>query len=103
MISVIPVVGDFAAAQQPVIVVLSEGTMMTVQAVVSDDRRFVRLTLVPFFSQIGDVREFTFEGSQTTSSSSASTDDDDDGTKESSDASDTTTRSGTTVQLPTFR
>ena len=72
VISVIPVVGDFAAAQQPVIVVLSEGTMMTVQAVVSDDRRYVRLTLVPFFSQIGEVREFTFEGSETTSSSSAS-------------------------------
>ena len=42
VISVIPVVGEFAAAQQPVIVVLSEGTMMTVQAVVSDDRRYVR-------------------------------------------------------------
>ncbi len=53
VISVIPVVGDFAAAQQPVIVVLSEGTMLTVQAVVSEDRRFVRLTLVPFFSSIG--------------------------------------------------
>jgi len=32
VISVIPVVGDFAAAQQPVIVVLNEGTSMTVQA-----------------------------------------------------------------------
>ena len=42
VISVIPVVGEFAAAQQPVIVVLSEGTMLTVQAVISDDRRYVR-------------------------------------------------------------
>src|SRR5690606_27869615 len=25
------------------------------------DRRFVRLTLIPFFSRIGEVREFTFE------------------------------------------
>ena len=33
------------------------------QAVVSDDRRFVRLTVVPFFSQIGDVETFTFDGS----------------------------------------
>ena len=33
--SVIPVVGDFAAAQQPVIVVLNEGTSLSVQAVVS--------------------------------------------------------------------
>jgi general secretion pathway protein D len=103
VISVIPVVGDFAAAQQPVIVVLSEGTLMTVQAVVSDDRRYVRMTLVPFFSSIGEVREFTFEGSETTSSSSASTDDDDDGNDESSEDADQVTRSGTTVQLPTFQ
>ena len=66
VISVIPVVGDFAAAQQPVIVVLSEGTFMTVQAVVSNDRRFVRLTIVPFFSKIGDVQTFTFQGTDTT-------------------------------------
>ena len=59
VISVIPVVGDFAAAQQPVIVVLSEGTFMTVQAVVSNDRRFVRLTVVPFFSKISAVNTFT--------------------------------------------
>ena len=64
VISVIPVVGDFAAAQQPVIVVLSEGTFLTVQAVVSADRRFVRLTVVPFFSNIGEVDTFTFTGSQ---------------------------------------
>ena len=57
VISVIPVVGDFAAAQQPVIVVLNEGTFLTVQAVVSNDRRFVRLTVVPFFSKIGDVND----------------------------------------------
>jgi general secretion pathway protein D len=103
VISVIPVVGDFAAAQQPVIVVLSEGTMMTVQAVVSDDRRYVRLTLVPFFSSIGEVREFTFEGSETTSSSSASTDEDEDGTPTDEEEEETVTRSGTTVQLPTFQ
>jgi general secretion pathway protein D len=66
--SVIPVVGDFAAAQQPVIVVLNEGTSLSVSAVVSADRRFVRLTLVPFFSQVGDVDEFTFNGSVTTDS-----------------------------------
>jgi general secretion pathway protein D len=59
--SIIPVVGDFAAAQQPVVCVLSEGTSLSVQAVVSNDRRFVRLTLVPFFSRIGEVREFTFQ------------------------------------------
>ena len=66
VISVVPVVGDFAAAQQPVITVLSEGTAVNVQAVVSNDRRFVRLTLVPFFSQIGKIQEFQFEGSRST-------------------------------------
>ena len=60
VIGLIPVVGDFAVAHQPVVTVLNEGTQLGVQAVVSSDRRFVRLTLVPFFSQIGDVDEFTF-------------------------------------------
>lgn len=103
VISVIPVVGEFAAAQQPVIVVLSEGTMMTVQAVVSDDRRYVRLTLVPFFSQIGEVRTFTFDGAETTTNTSNTTDGDDDGNNEADDNSQQTIRSGTTVQLPTFQ
>ncbi len=102
VISVIPVVGEFAAAQQPVIVVLSEGTMMTVQAVVSDDRRYVRLTLVPFFSQIGDVQTFTFEGSESISTSNSNTDDND-GENTSEDETEERTRSGTTVQLPTFQ
>jgi len=100
VVSVIPVVGDFAAAQQPVIVVLNEGTSLSVQAVVSNDRRFVRLTLVPFFSQIGDVNTFTFEGSQT-STRSTSSETQGPGTQSDEDTA-TTTNSGTTVQLPTF-
>ncbi len=104
VIGVIPVVGEFVAAQQPVIVVLNEGTMMTIQAVVSDDRRYVRLTVVPFFTQIGQVDEFTFEGRESsTSSSSASSDDDDDGKNEAKeDSKSETNRSGVTVQLPSF-
>lgn len=102
VISVIPVVGEFAAAQQPVIVVLSEGTMMTVQAVVSDDRRYVRLTMVPFFSQIGNVDTFTFEGTETTTTSSNTTDQDQNGTNETDNNTNNVVRSGTTVQLPTF-
>lgn len=99
--SIIPVVGDFAAAQQPVIVVLSEGTSLTVQAVVSNDRRFVRLTVVPFFSQIGDVEEFTFTGSKTSTSKDTSASNGNDDSKAAS--KDTTTiTEGTTVQLPTF-
>ena len=61
--SVIPVVGDFAAAQQPIISLLPEGTSLNVQAVASHDRRFVRLTLVPFFSRVDRVDTFTFDGS----------------------------------------
>jgi general secretion pathway protein D len=103
VIGVIPVVGEFVAAQQPVIVVLNEGTMMTIQAVVSDDRRYVRLTVVPFFTQVGDVQEFTFEGSTSTTSSSSARDDDDDGKNEEEDESDEQVRSGVTVQLPAFQ
>jgi general secretion pathway protein D len=96
----IPVVGDFAAAQQPVIVVLSEGTTLSVQAVVSADRRFVRLTLVPFFSQIGDVQEFTFSGTTTTDSGTTVQDPSNPNQDVTNGA--TKTVSGTTVQLPTF-
>ncbi len=70
VISITPVVGDFAVAQQPVIVVLNEGTQLNVQGIVSDDKRFVRLTLVPFFSQIGAVDTFTFEGRRSARTSS---------------------------------
>jgi general secretion pathway protein D len=103
VIGVIPVVGEFAAAQQPVIVVLNEGTLMTIQAVVSNDRRYVRLTVVPFFTQVGDVQEFTFEGSTSTTSSSDTTDDDEDGKNEETSEDEEVTRSGVTVQLPAFQ
>ncbi len=103
VISVIPVVGDFAAAQQPVICILNEGTFLTVQAVVSNDRRFVRLTVVPFFSQIDKVNTFQFVGSETTTSDDSTEgvqDQPNDNTKKSSKKE--TRREGTTVQLPTF-
>jgi general secretion pathway protein D len=103
VISVIPVVGDFAAAYQPVITVLSEGTSLTVQATISHDRRFVRLTLLPFFSKIGDVKEFTFSGSKTTTnntSGSNATAPGGDSTASANNA--TTTSDGITLQLPNF-
>ncbi|MFK7738281.1 MAG: hypothetical protein AB8B50_19815, partial [Pirellulaceae bacterium] len=62
----VPIVGDFAVAQQPVIVVLNEGTVLNVQATVTADKRFVRLTLNPTFSAIDRVDTFTFEGTRTT-------------------------------------
>jgi general secretion pathway protein D len=98
--SIIPVVGDFAAAHQPVIVVLSEGTSMSVQAVISQDRRFVRLTLVPFFSKIGEVKEFTFNGKTTTNTGNAIVDPTNPNRIVKNGAQ--TITEGTTVQLPTF-
>ena len=98
--SVIPVVGDFAAAHQPVITVLTEGTSLTVQAVVSQDRRFVRLTLVPFFSQIGDVDTFTFEGTTNSDTGTTAVDPTDETQTVRDNA--INNRQGTTVQLPTF-
>ncbi len=113
VISVIPVVGDFAAAQQPVIVVLTEGTFMTVQAVVSHDKRFVRLTVVPFFSKIEEVNTFQFEGTKTTTTDTAADNEgwinlgDDDNpdwhrNNDSASNNNVITSQGTTVQLPTF-
>jgi general secretion pathway protein D len=106
--SITPVVGDFAVAQQPVIVVLNEGTQLNVQGIVSDDKRFVRLTLVPFFSQIGDVNTFTFEGRRSTrrNSRTENGDTNGDGVVNDDDAANTEDEEdvieGTTVQLPTF-
>ncbi|REK17213.1 MAG: general secretion pathway protein GspD [Planctomycetota bacterium] len=104
VISVIPVVGDFAAAYQPVITVLSEGTALTVQAVISHDRRFVRLTVLPLFSQIGDVTEFTFSGSSTTSEAAAASESTggEAGDSEAIAEEVTLTNDGVTVQLPNF-
>ena len=46
----------------PVIQPISEGVYLQVQAVVSADRRYVRLTVQPSFTQIREVRTFTFSG-----------------------------------------
>jgi len=100
--SVIPVVGDFAAAHQPVIIVLTEGTSLSVQAVVSPDRRFVRLTIVPFFSKIDDVQTFTFEGRTRSSSSQTTVDPDEEGQGGEESEEEEEIVEGTTVQLPTF-
>jgi general secretion pathway protein D len=102
VVGVIPVVGEFASASQPVIVVLNEGTMMTIQAVVSEDRRYVRMTIVPFFTQIGNVDTFTFEGSSSSTSSSSTTDANNDAKNEKKDDSKSNANTGVTVQLPSF-
>ncbi len=98
--SVIPVVGDFAAAHQPVITVLTEGTTLSVNAVVSNDRRFVRLTLVPFFSRIGNVDTFTFDGRTDSDTGTSAADPTDETQTVRNNVRNT--RLGTTVQLPTL-
>ncbi|MBX3420491.1 MAG: general secretion pathway protein GspD [Pirellulaceae bacterium] len=104
--SLIPVVGDFAVAQQPVIVVLNEGTILNVQSTISHDKRSVRLTLNPTFSQIDKVDTFTFEGSRRTRSTSRRSGDNilnpDDGSVDEEDEEEETIISGTTVQQPSF-
>jgi general secretion pathway protein D len=95
---IIPVVGDFAAAHQPVVVVLNEGTSMHVQAVVNSDRKYVRMTLVPSFTRIGDVETFTFSGRTTTSGGTVKVDPTDPNSTVTDGGS--TTTEGTTVQLP---
>ena len=47
-------------AYQPVISVIPEGSSLTAGAVVSGDRRYVRLRLTPTFSNITDVFTFSF-------------------------------------------
>lgn len=45
----------------PVITTLPSGTFFPVGAVVSPDRRHVRITTSPFFSSVGPVRTFNFK------------------------------------------
>jgi tetratricopeptide (TPR) repeat protein len=52
-----------AVGYQPIIMFLQPGTNFATQAVISADRRYVRVTSVPSFSQIGNVTTFTFAGS----------------------------------------
>ena len=65
VISLIPTVGFFSTGFQPVIAVIPEGITLNVTAVVSADRRFVRLTVAPLFSNITDVFTFSFVGGST--------------------------------------
>lgn len=50
----------------PVVRLIPEGANLAVQAVVSPDRRYVRIALSPTFNQIIDVAVFSFQGSGTT-------------------------------------
>jgi len=54
--------GQSAVGYQPVIVVLPEGTNFGATAVISADRRYVRITCVPLFSGIAEVNTFNSGG-----------------------------------------
>jgi hypothetical protein len=58
----LPFFGGGAVGYQPVISTLPEGTNMFARAVVSADRRYVRITATPLFSGVGQVTTFTFQG-----------------------------------------
>lgn len=62
VISLIPTVGFFSTGFQPVIQFIPDGVSLFVSAVISADRRFVRLTVTPFFTNITDVFTFSFVG-----------------------------------------
>ena len=102
--SVIPVVGDFAAAYQPIIVILNEGQYMTVQGTVTNSRQYVRLTLNPVFSKITKVSTYKFVGEDTASEETESTSRGDDAatTADPRSTKRTSSRSssGVSIQLP---
>ncbi len=96
-----PVVGDFAVAQQPIIAILHDGTQLTVQSVVTPDKRFVRMTLVPSFTSVTDRdRTFTFTGSTSTDTGTTVTGPD--GEPLPDNDNEQVNIVGSTVQLPTL-
>ena len=96
-----PVVGDFAVAQRPIIVVLSEGTQMNVQSVVSQDKRFVRMTLMPQFTRLESTdRQFTFQGKKSTKTGTSILDTN--GRPTNGRNNEEEVIEGTTVQQPTL-
>ena len=65
--SLIPVVGDFSVAYQPVIENIGDTTEFSVQAVVSSDRRYVRINPITQFQAVSDfVPTFEYGGGGTT-------------------------------------
>ena len=55
-----PFVLQGAVGYQPVITTLPEGTNLVATAVISADRRYVRISAVPLFSSIGNITTFNF-------------------------------------------
>lgn len=55
-----PIGGVGAVGYQPVVTVIPDGITLNANAVVSGDRRYVRLSLAPTFTEVIDVFRFTF-------------------------------------------
>ncbi len=62
VISLTPSVSVFNVGFQPQIQFINEGVNLEVLAVISADRRYVRLSVLPTFTNITDVQTFTFAG-----------------------------------------
>jgi type II secretory pathway component GspD/PulD (secretin) len=60
--ALLPIVAPGAVAYTPVIGLIPSGQTLTVTPVVSADRRYVRLTLTPFFNQLVALNTFSFPG-----------------------------------------
>ena len=59
VIGQIPNLAPGAVGFQPIVAPFPDGISLTVSGVVSADRRYVRLSMSPFFSQIIDIQTFT--------------------------------------------
>lgn len=62
VVSVVPVATGLVVGFQPIITTILDGVSLTVQAVISADRRYVRLSVAPFFQNVTDVFTFSFIG-----------------------------------------
>lgn len=62
VISLVPTVGNFSVGFTPIIANIPEGVSLTVSAVISADRRYVRLSVNPNFTNVTDVFTFSFQG-----------------------------------------
>ncbi len=54
--------GRGAVGFQPIVQTIQDGPSMIATAVISADRRYVRIGVAPTFNTIGDVQTFTFAG-----------------------------------------
>jgi general secretion pathway protein D len=62
VVSVVPIASGLVVGFQPIIQTIPDGAVLTVRAVISADRRYVRLSVSPQFTNITDVFTFSFIG-----------------------------------------